>query len=433
MTSRNTPTSLRCSRHSVVSYSRTILILYLLAIGGYLPHSKSLVWISLVPRFSALTPPLKKVPPSRMLDSSNVFTPLGSIESFSSLGPQEIPDLPTTEASHSLNNLHLRSFSFRWDLGLDCDDDDRSVSDYGTVLHTGETDISVPLTIAAGLSAVEEITEGGLTDSRAASTANRITLSMPQSNNELGSLPPRHRKELNAKKDSKSILKRLRSASNRLVHNLSIPWSILAPSPPHPVVKTHVNSPSKVSSTPHPRPKNKLRKKTRPSISITLAVEPVSSFSLAQPLSGSLEVLQTTGASPTSGSPVPAFSSARSFFSLELPPVFSKARFRALQKSKYGRSDDTAVTNGHDAAPSGSRVYGSGALNSQDGHPGKNDERAVSVNNGVGGFPTPINSAGVPGQGDSKEGNPTARRSRLTSPWELGLGVCNLWPARGRR
>lgn len=328
------------------------------------------------------------------------------------------------DAPFSLSNPHLDSFSFRWDLGLDCEDEDRSVSDYGTVLHAGETDPSVPLTVATGLSAVEEITEGGLTDSRTASTANRLTLSMPPSSNEVGLLPPGDREGFEATKGRKTVLDRLRSASNRLVPRLSTSWFVLTPPP---VVTARVNPSGKVSSAPRPRPKNKLRKKTRPSIAVTLAAEPPSSSSLAQPLARSLEA----GTNSVSVSPVTGFSSARSFFSFELPPVFSKARSKVLQKSKYKPSNDMGVTNRtpapnpHDAISSGSPVRGPGRLTSQDGRPGKNDERAASVDNDAGG---------------SKEGTSASRRLRFTSPWELDLGlgqdlglrVCSFWRARGR-
>ena len=347
-----------------------------------------------------------------------------------------------TDTSPSLNDLHLPSFSFRWDLGLDCEEDDRSVSDYGTVLHTGETDLSVPLTIGTGLSAVEEITEGGLTDSRSASTANRLAPCMP--NNDLGLLPSCNRKEVEVTKDNKSILNRLRSASNRLVPRLPTPWSVLAPSPP--TAKTRANSSGKFSSIPHPQPKNKLRKKTRPSIAITLAVEPVSSFSLAQPLARPLAVFQP-GAHSASVSPVVGFSSARSFFSFELPPVFSKARSKVLQKSRYRPSEGVGVINGistpnrHGTNLSDPWARDSGGLNSQDGYPGRNDETAMSVEDGVGGFPAPIRSAGNRDQGGFKEGTSASVRPRLTSPWELGLGlgkdlslrVCNFWSSRGQR
>lgn len=362
---------------------------------------------------------------------------MASIESFSSQGPQ---DILISDAPHSSSDVHLASFSFRWDLGLDCEDEDRSVSDYGTVLHTGETNLSVPLTIATGLSAVEEITEGGLTDSRTVSTANRLTLTVPP---ELGLLPSCNRKEFDVTKAGKSIFNRLRSAGNRVVPRLSTPWSVLAPPI---VVKVQVNPSEKASSVPNPRPKNKLRKKTRPSIAITLAVEPVSSFSLAQPLARSLEALQA-GTSSASVSPVAGFSSARSFFSFEFPPVFSKARSKVLQNSKYRPSDGarvinrTAIPNQCNAHPSSSLAAESRGLTSQRGHSAKNDQRAVSVDNGVGGFPTPIRSTSSRDNGGPKEGTFTNKRLRLTSPWELGLGlgkdlgsrVCNLWRARGRR
>ena len=210
------------------------------------------------------------------MDSSNVFTPSGSIDSLSSQGPQEVSDPSATSTSHSLDNLDLDSFSFRWDLGLDCEGEDESVSDYGTVLRTGETSLSGPLTSTTGLSAVEEITEGGLTDSRTTSTGNRFSLSMPPSDNELGSFASHDHKRLEVTKRSGNILGRLREAmvTDRLASRLSIPWSLIVPAPP--VVKARASSSEKPSADLHARPRNKLRKKTRPSIAITLAVEPAS-------------------------------------------------------------------------------------------------------------------------------------------------------------
>ena len=331
-----------------------------------------------------------------------------------------------------MSDLQLASFSFRWDLGLDCEDEDRSVSDYGTVLHTGETNLSVPLTITTGLSAVEEITEGGLTDSRTASTANRLTLGMQP----IGLLPSWESNGFEATKKKKSILNRLWSASNKLVPRLYIPWSVLAPPP---AFKPQVECSDKVPSVPHPRPKNKLRKKTRPSIAVTFAVEPVSSFSLAQPLAPSLEALQA-GVNSPSVSPVVAFSSARSFFSFEFPPVFSKARSKVLQKFKYRPSDDVGVIN-RTPNPSASRARESGDLISQDSRPEENHERAVSVGKTVGGFTTPNRPAGDRDQGGSEEETSASRPPRPTAPWEpslghgedLGLSVCGFWRARGRR
>ena len=360
------------------------------------------------------------MPPSRILDSSNVFTPSESIESFSSQGPQGIPDSLTSITSHSLKNLDLSSFSFRWDFGLDCEDEDGSVSDYGTVLHTGETNLSAPLTTATCLSAVEEITEGGLTNSMTPSTTNQLSLSVPHSDNELGLLPLQLRKDLEVKKDTKNVLGRLRFSSNRLVPRLSVPWAALIPTPP--VVKGQANS-EKPSDVPCSRPGNKLRKKTRPSIAITLAVDPVSSFSLAR----SLEGLQA-GSNLVSISPVAGFPSARSFFSFELPPVFSKARSKALQKSKHrpsnyvGVTGNTSTANRPDVDSAGYHTREFGGRVSQDERNPGGSERAVSVDVGVGGFPTPIRSAGDSDQRASKERIPTRRRSRPTS-WERGLGL----------
>ena len=336
--------------------------------------------------------------------------------------------------SHSLDNLDLGSFSFRWGSGLDCEDEDESVSDYGTVLHTGEAALSAPLTTTTGLSAVEEITEGGLTDSRT-STVNWLSLSIPPSDNELGLLPSHGRKGIEMTKDRKSILGRLRGAivSDRLVSRLTIPWSALVPA--HPVAKVQAKSPEKPSATPHPRPRNKLRKKTRPSIAITLAVEPASSFSLAQPqdtlpqpLPRSLETLQAS-ANAASVSPVAGFPPARSFLSFQLPPVFSKARSKVLQKSTCRPPNDMGVMNrtSTDADSSGVRTGRSGGRVWWDSQQlAGNGEREAPVDgNGIGGFPTPINSAGYHGRrGRSTEGTPVhGPPSRVSTRWELGLGL----------
>ena len=332
-----------------------------------------------------------------------------------------------------MNNLDLDSFSFRWELGLDREDECESVSDYGTVLYTGETDLSAPLTTTTGLSAVEEITEGGLTDSRTASTANRLSLSIPLSDNELGLLPHHDRKDPEVNKESKNILGRLRGAmiSERLVSRLSIPWSVLAPTPPT------INSSEKPPVTLHPRPKNKLRKKTRPSIAITLAVEPPSSFSLAQPRDGlsqplprSLEVLQTSTNS-VSVSPVAGFTSAKSVLSFQLPPVFSRARSKVFQKSTYRPSNDTGVINRASTADRpdvdspGFWTRKSGGRVSRDSHSGENNERTASVDaDGIGGFPTPIRSASHHDRRGSRERSPAhGRPSRIPASWELGLGL----------
>ena len=354
--------------------------------------------------------------------------------------------------SHSLNLLDLDSFSFRWDLGLDCEDEAESVSDYGTVLHAGEANLSAPLTTATGLSAVEETTEGGLTDSRTASTAHRLSLSILPSDNELGILQSHHRKELEVTKDNKGILWRLRSASDRLVPRLSIPWPVLTSTPP--AVKIRVGSSEKRLALPHPRPRNKLRKKTRPSIAITLAVEPPSSFSLAQPHDSPpqppprpLETSQTN-TNPVSVSPVAGFPSARSFLSFQLPPVFSRARSKLLQKSTYRPPNDTGAVNRisamdrPDVDSSGSRARESGGRASRNSHPGKDNERTAPTDeNGIGGFPTPIRSASHGGRrSHSRKGTPTdGRPSWISTSWELGLGlgqdlglkVCSLWRVRG--
>ena len=306
------------------------------------------------------------------------------------------------------------------------------------MLHTGETVLSAPLTAATGLSAVEEITEGGLTDSRT-STANWLSISAPPSDNELGLLPPRDRKDLEAIKDSKGIFGRLRGVmvSDRLVSRLSVPWSALVPTPP--AVKVQVKPSEKPSAAQYPRPRNKLRKKTRPSIAITLAVEPASSFSLAQPqdttpqpLPRSLDTLQTNANSISVPSAI-GFPSAKSFLSFQLPPVFSRARSKLLQKSTYRPSNDVGAanrpktTNRPDADSSGLRSGRSGGRVWWDNQQSvDNSERTVPVDgNGVGGFPTPTRSAGYHGRrGRSGEGPPAhGQPSRASTRWELGLGL----------
>ena len=346
-----------------------------------------------------------------------------------------------TGTSNSLNNLDLGSFSFRWHLGLDCEDEDESVSDYGTVLHTGEANLSAPLTAATGLSAVEEITEGALTDSRTASTTHWLSPNMTPSDNEFGLLPPQDRKDFEVTKASKNILGRLWSISDRLVPRLSI----LVHTPP--AAKVQVDSSQKPPAALHPRPKNKLRKKTRPSIAITLAVEPASSFSLAQPLPRSLEALQA-GASPVSISPVAAFSSARSFLSFQLPPVFSRARSKVLQKSTYGPSNNTGVISRTstmdrpDVGSSGIQTPKSRGRVSRNIRSAKNSERSEPIDDdGIGGFPTPVRPASHRDRrGGSREETPArVRPGRISTSWELGLGlgqdlrlrVCSLWRVRG--
>ena len=338
-----------------------------------------------------------------------------------------------TSASHSLDNLDLESFSFRWDLGLDCEDEDESISDYGTVLHTGETSLSGPLTNTTGLSAVEEITEGGLTDSRTTSTGNRLSLIMPPSDNELGSFPSHDRKDLDVTKPGRNLLGRFREAmvGDRLVSRIPIPWSLLVPAPP--VVRARANSSEKPLATLHPRPRNKLRKKTRPSIAITLAVEPASSFSLAQqqdepsqPLPRSMEILQNATSS-VSVSPVTGLPSARSFLSFQLPPVFSRARSRVYQKSAHRPANDMGVINATANQPdlnfSRFRIGKSGGRVSRDSsqQPVEYNDRTSSVgDNGIGDFPTPIRSAGSRDRGGrSGEGRP----SRMSTSWEFGLGL----------
>lgn len=294
------------------------------------------------------------------------------------------------------------------------------------MLHTGETSLSGPLTSTTGLSAVEEITEGGLTDSRTTSTGNRLSLSMPPSDNELGSLPSHDRKDLDVTKPSRNLLGRFREAmvNDRLVPHIPIPWSLLIPVPP--VVKARVNPSEKPSATLRPRPRNKLRKKTRPSIAITLAVEPASSFSLAQqqdepsqPFPRSVEILQgaTSSVSPVTGLP-----SAMSFLSFQLPPVFSRARSRVFQKSPYRSPNDMGVLNAATNRPninfSRFRTGKSGGRVSRDNSQQlvENNGRTSSINdNGIGDFPTPIRSAGSHDRG--------GRPSRMSTSWEFGLGL----------
>ena len=344
-----------------------------------------------------------------------------------------------TGTSHSLKNLDLDSFSFRWHLGLDYEDEDESVSDYGTVLHTGEANLSAPLTAATGLSAVEEITESVLTDSRTASTTRRLS---PISDNGLGLLSSQDHKDFEVAKVSKNMLDRLRLASYRLVPRLSLPWPV--PVPTSPAAKLQVNFSGKPPAAPRPRPKNKLRKKTRPSIALTLAVEPASSFSLTQPLPRSLEALRTS-TNPVFVSPVVGFPSARSFLSFQFPPVFSRARSKVLQKSAYKPSSDmggTSATDRPDVDSSGTWTRKSGDCASRDNQPARNRKRTGPVDDdGIGGFPTPAESAGHHRRrGGSREGTPArGRPSRISTSWELGLGlgqdlplrVCSLWRVRG--
>ena len=346
-----------------------------------------------------------------------------------------------TDASLSSTNMDLHSFSFRWHLGLDCEDEDESVSDYGIVLHT-EANLSAPLTAATGLSAVEETTEGALTDSRTGTT-RRLSSTMPPSNNGLDLSPSQDRKDFGVAKISKNILDRLWSASDRLVPRLSTP----VPVPTSPVTRVQVDSSRKPSAAPRPRPKNKLRKKTRPSIALTLAVEPTSSLSLAQPLPRSLEILQTS-TSPVSVSPVAGFPSARSFLSFQFPPVFSRARSKLLQKSTYRPSNDVGIINRSSTTgrpgvdSSGIWTRKSRGRVSRDTPAANHGKRTVLIGeNGIGGFPTPVEPAGHHRRrGGSREGTPVhGRPNRISTPWELGLGLgqnlrlgfCNIWHVRG--
>jgi len=268
---------------------------------------------------------------------------------------------------------------------------------------------------------------------------------MPPSGNRFGVLPSQGHKDFEAAKISKNILDRLRSASDRLVPRLYIPWPVLVPTSP--VAKVQPDSSGKPPAAPHSRPKNKLRKKTRPSIALTLAVEPASSFSLAQPLPRSLEAPQTS-TSPVFVPSVAGFSSARSFLSFQFPPVFSRARSKVLQKSTYGPSNDMGVTSRTSATDrpnvdsSGIWTRKSGGHASRDTQPVKNTKRTgLADGNGIGGFPTPIGSAGHRRRtGGSREETLARRRpSRTSTSWELGLGlgqdlrprVCGLWRMRG--
>lgn len=293
------------------------------------------------------------------------------------------------------------------------------------MLRTGEANLSAPLTTTSGLSAVEEITEGVLTDSRATS-ARRLSPSMLPSDNELGLLPSQDRKDLEVAKDYKNLLHRLLSASNGLMPRLFTPWSV-----PTSVVKVQTDSSGKPPKTPRPRPRNKLRKKTRPSIAITLVVEPATSFSLARPLPRSLEALRT-GANPAPVLPVAAFSSAKSFLSFQLPPVFSRARSEVLQKSARGPSNNLGVIHRVSTADRrhmdtfGIRTRKSGARVSWDTQPAMDSERIGSISeNGIGNFSAPIGSAGHrgrisgTGEGTSARGRP----NQSPTSWELGLGL----------
>ena len=261
---------------------------------------------------------------------------------------------------------------------------------------------------------------------------------MPPSNNELDSLPSHNRKDLEVTKCSRNILDRLREAivSDRLVSRLSIPWSLIVPAPP--VVKVRVKSPEKPSANLHPRPRNKLRKKTRPSIAITLAIEPTSSFSLAQPqdepsqpLPQSMEVLQSATSS-VSALPVTGLPSARSFLSFQLPPVFSRARSRVFQKSAYRPPNDMGVIKATTNRPNVDffrfRTAKSGGRVSRDSSQqpvGNNDRTSAIGDNGIGDFPTPIRSASSQSRrGHSGERTPThGRPSRMSTSWEFGLGL----------
>jgi len=75
---------------------------------------------------------------------------------------------------------------------------------------------------ATGLSAVEETTEGVLTDSRTATT-RRPSSTMPPSDKELGSSPSQDRKNFNVAKVGKNILDRLQSVSKRRTRTSPVP------------------------------------------------------------------------------------------------------------------------------------------------------------------------------------------------------------------
>ena len=309
------------------------------------------------------------------------------------------------------------------------------------MLHTGEANLSAPLTTTSGLSAVEEITEGVLTDSRATS-AHQLSPNASPSDNDLGLLPSRDRKDPEVTKDYRNLLHRLLSASNGIMPRLFTPWSV-----PASVARVQTDYSGKTRKNPRPRPRNKLRKKTRPSIAITLVVEPTTSFSLARPLPRSLEALRT-GANPAPISPVTAFSSAKSFLSFQLPPVFSRARSKVLQKSARRSSNDVGVVNGISTADSprvdtfGIRTRKSGARVSWDTQLAMDSERRGSIGeNGVGNFPAPIGTAGHRGRmGGTGEGTSArGRPSQTSASWELGLGlgqdmrltVCGFWRRHG--
>jgi len=249
---------------------------------------------------------------------------------------------------------------------------------------------------------------------------------------------------LGGKERKNFILDHFQSASDRLVPRLSTP----VPAPTSPVAGVQADSSRKPSAAHRPRPRNKLRKKTRPSIALTLAIEPTSSLSLAQPLPRSLEILQTS-TSPVSVSPVAGFPSARSFLSFQFPPVFSRARSKVLQKSTYRPSNDVGITNkssttgrpGVDSSDIWTRK--SRGRVSRDTPVTNNGKRTVLIGEKgpIGGFPTPAESAGHHRRrGGSREGTPgRGRPNRISTPWELGLGlgknlllrVCSLWYMRG--
>ena len=248
---------------------------------------------------------------------------------------------------------------------------------------------------------------------------------------------------LGGKERKNFILDHFQSASDRLVPRLSTP----VPAPTSPVAGVQANSSRKPSAAPRPRPRNKLRKKTRPSIALTLAIEPTSSLSLAQPLPRSLEILQTS-TSPVSVSPVAGFPSARSFLSFQFPPVFSRARSKVLQKSTYRPHNDVGIINRSSTTgrpgvdSSGIRARKSRGRVSRDTPPANNGKRTVLIGeNGIGGFPTPAESTGHHRRrGGSREGTPgRGRPNRISTPWELGLGlgknlrlrVCSFWHVRG--
>lgn len=127
------------------------------------------------------------LPPLRTLDSSNFFIPSASIESLSSQGLQEIPYTSATDASHSEStnmDLHSSRFAGTW---VSIVRTKTKVFPTMESCYTLQKLISVPLMAAPDLSAAEEITEGVLTNSRAATT-RRLSSATPPSDTRLVSI-----------------------------------------------------------------------------------------------------------------------------------------------------------------------------------------------------------------------------------------------------